>query len=282
MAGVLSRQSHAPINDDAPPSGTSQEDKITVKATAPKRSTTRDTSRADDFEEEEPRIPSKAIDLPTMTRVTRKPPSEARIKRMLKRVRETPKERIELKDGSGLGTLDSLREVFWDLEVEVHQKVYESEKMKAYAMSVIDKLHHDTMKETEQNFVAKRKEVTMRYLQENAEKVRRVEELKHKIVRDEERTTWQRRHEMSLRGRGASADQEQGRGDGDTGTGRGLKRSRRGNIATSTQRTHTMNFMHLEPEEVEKDLLAITGGQRFWEKEPESSGQEGGKKKRKK
>lgn len=227
----------------------------------------------------EPEITTKAGQL-AKSRLRR----ELRIARMRARVQDYQKQippRIvstdRSEDASGLlppCTTDAFRETCWDLELRRHFEISECERKRLDAMVVVDKLYHEAIRNAEDEYEKKRKDLVLRALHDNSEKLKRVQELRYRLVRDDERAAWQRKHEMSLRGRSGISDQDTTKADQEQSNTRPGKRSRRNNGAYPVSRMHTMNIMQLSPEEVARDVELITGRKRPVEKEPENNGNE--------
>lgn len=115
------------------------------------------------------------------------------------------------------GSLDEYREGCLKLEKIRHAKVFEGEKRRLFCENSIESEYQKTVQAVLDEYVKQRNVLVVRMLHENSEKIRHVQELRHKIIRDEGTGggAWQRKHEMSLRGRGSSAEN-----NGDSGGSR--------------------------------------------------------------
>lgn len=106
------------------------------------------------------------------------------------------------------GSLDEYREGCLKLEKVRHARVYEAEKRRIYHESAILETFQREISTIHEEAEMTRRNATMKALADNMEKIRQVEELRYRICKDELAGGWQRRHEMSLRGRNNGAEEE--------------------------------------------------------------------------
>lgn len=99
------------------------------------------------------------------------------------------------------GGLDSYREGCLKLEKVRHARVYEAEKRRLFYEHAIWASYRQSVDTVLDEFRHQRRLVIVRLLCENAEKMKALEELRYKIVKEEPIGGWQKKHEMSLRGR---------------------------------------------------------------------------------
>ncbi|GAB0498251.1 hypothetical protein MMPV_009592 [Pyropia vietnamensis] len=103
------------------------------------------------------------------------------------------------------GSLEEYRDGCLRLERQRHARVYKAEKQRLHTRASVEDAYLRALAAADDAFDDSLRLVVLCALQENAEKTRRVEELRYKIVRDDPHGLWQRRHEMSLRGRPGAA-----------------------------------------------------------------------------
>lgn len=102
------------------------------------------------------------------------------------------------------GSLDKYRQECLRLEKTRHQRIHDAERKLLYQSRIIDREYDDDVRRAYEEYEQSRRMIAVHLLRENGEKMRRVEELRYRIVRDDVSTMFNRRHEMSLRGRGTS------------------------------------------------------------------------------
>lgn len=107
------------------------------------------------------------------------------------------------------GSLDDYRQGCLRLEKARHARLYDAERRVLYYWRAIRNAYDYDVRLAEEEFDQQRRFIAVQMLRENSEKMRRVEELRYKIVRDEVNGMYSRRHEMSLRGRSASSNHNQ-------------------------------------------------------------------------
>lgn len=118
--------------------------------------------------------------------------------------------------GNGLvGSLDEYRQGCLRLEKARHARMYDAERRLLYHCRTIRNSYDYDVRLAEEEFDQQRRYVAVQMLRENSEKMRRVEELRYKIVRDEVNGLYSRRHEMSLRGRAHVSSHNNDQSDAD-------------------------------------------------------------------
>lgn len=172
------------------------------------------------------------------------------------------------------------------LEKIRHAKVFEAEKRRLFCENSIESEYQRTVQAVLDDYVKQRNVLVVRMLHENSEKIRHVQELRHKIIRDEGTTgAWQRKHEMSLRGRGSSAENNGGDSGGSKPGGRsaleedgvlaelerenGLKEKEKGRSRRKNDNRQKVKVaIEAVDDELHVDLALIRGEKRAREPEP--------------
>lgn len=106
------------------------------------------------------------------------------------------------------GRIEDYRLSCLKLEKTRHERVYEAERKLIYSENAVLSTYHLTILQILGDFDAQKRALLTKALTDNAEKTRQVEELRYRICKDDVPGTWQRRHEMSLRGRSHERDEE--------------------------------------------------------------------------
>eukprot|EP00181_Compsopogon_caeruleus_P005132 CAMPEP_0184689948 /NCGR_PEP_ID=MMETSP0312-20130426/30940_1 /TAXON_ID=31354 /ORGANISM="Compsopogon coeruleus, Strain SAG 36.94" /LENGTH=494 /DNA_ID=CAMNT_0027147357 /DNA_START=213 /DNA_END=1697 /DNA_ORIENTATION=+ len=161
------------------------------------------------------------------------------------------------------GSLNELREKCLESERARHSRIFEAEKRRLYAEQVVRWSYAHEVRLVEEEYESARRVLTVRLLQENADKQRRVDELRYKIFRDDPAGIWQhRKHEMSLRGRGDQDDhvfEEHPAAENHVEKVRQVRK--RGGVLVSSEGTRGMR-VELDASEVMADLEEIAGERR--------------------
>lgn len=167
------------------------------------------------------------------------------------------------------GSLDHYRESCLKLEKARHARVYEAEKRKLYSERAIQHTFDHEVHLAWDDYESSRRTVLFRLLQDNLEKVRRVEELRYKIVRDDTAGVWQRRHEMALRQRGGNGEDDYGRRVDEDGVPieNDKPRRTRKNDNKNSQQPRVKVQLHLDESDILMDLAEMTGEKRVREAE---------------
>ncbi|PXF46481.1 hypothetical protein BWQ96_03716 [Gracilariopsis chorda] len=147
-----------------------------------------------------------------------------------------------------LTELDDYRNECLKLEKVRHARVYEADKRRLYHENVILTMYEMEVAAIIDEFEQAKRSVVLKMLSDNAEKMRQVEELRYGICKDDVVGAWQRKHEMSLRGRGgADDDLDEGRSHGRR------KRTRSSSVKVNVE---------LDDHQVSDDLAEMRGEKR--------------------
>jgi hypothetical protein len=103
-----------------------------------------------------------------------------------------------------VGSLDEYRQACLRLEKARHARLYDAERHYLYLSRTVRNTYEFDVRIAEEEFDQQRRNLVVHMLRENTEKMKRVEELRCHIVRDDVNGMFSRRHEMSLRGRGTT------------------------------------------------------------------------------
>lgn len=163
------------------------------------------------------------------------------------------------------GSMDEYRAGCQRLEKERHEKIYEAEKRRLYQERAIDTTFETQVREAEAAYASGVRSLMGRLLQENADRIKRFEEIRFGIIRDDEAPNG-RRHEMSLRGRTHNDDdatiRRGGNGHVDDDDGRPNRRSRKGDGRAAANHPKVKLHLALDAADVASDMAKITGAKR--------------------
>lgn len=163
-------------------------------------------------------------------------------------------------------SMDEYREGCLKLEKTRHSRVYEAEKRLLYMEHSIMVAYTLEITAAIEEHLANRRITTMKALAENAEKIRRIEQMRFGIAKEDSgQTTWHRKHDMALRGR--AGDEKSRLEDELMYDADKSRKSRKGdnrNIRVKIQ-------IELEEADVMADLSELRGEKRPREPEPSST-----------
>lgn len=163
-------------------------------------------------------------------------------------------------------TMDEYREGCLKLEKARHARVYEAEKRLIHVEHAINASYVAEVDAAIEEYMAARRAATLKALTDNAEKIRRIEEMRFGISKDDGgQNVWPRKHDMALRGR--QADEKFRAEDDIFYDADKARRTRKGDNRNQKVKVQ----IELEEADVMVDLAELRGEKRPREPEPCSS-----------
>lgn len=236
-------QSHRPV-DEAMLSAAKQ---VARRANSRRHSAVEAVPNAEDERSSPPPAPHSAA-LPAATALNSSPVKRHSDRKRLRDDDAHANDTTPPSNSICLTALDDYRNECLKLEKVRHARVYEADKRRLYHENVILTMYEMEVAAIVDEFEQAKLSVVNKMLAENAEKIKQVEELRYGICKDDVVGAWQRKHEMSLRGRGGVDD--------DLDEGRSNGRRRR------TRSSSVKVNVELDDHQVSDDLAEMRGEKR--------------------